>query len=67
MDSLNKVLDLAWKCLEERRANRPPMGYILCQLEEALHLELASDVLNNHKNGDSSSYASVGNGFIGDT
>jgi len=43
------------------------MGYILCQLEEALHLELASDVLNNNKNGDSSTYASVGNGFIGDT
>jgi len=67
MESVNKVLELAWKCLEERRANRPSMGYILCQLEEALHLELASDVLNNNKNGDSSTYASVGNGFIDDT
>jgi len=63
MESLNKVLELAWKCLEDRRANRPPMGYVLCQLEEALHLELASLVLNNNENGDSSTYASdsVGN------
>nr|WIL59938.1 nodulation protein [Melilotus officinalis] len=66
MDSLNKVLELAWKCLEERRANRPPMGYVLCQLEEALHLELALDVLNDNNNGDSSTYASVGNGFTDD-
>ncbi|PNX72790.1 receptor-like protein kinase THESEUS 1-like protein [Trifolium pratense] len=48
MDSLNKVLELAWKCLEERRVNRPSMGYVLCQLEEALHLELASHVLNDN-------------------
>ncbi|XP_045788745.1 receptor-like protein kinase THESEUS 1 [Trifolium pratense] len=50
MDSLNKVLELAWKCLEERRVNRPSMGYVLCQLEEALHLELASHVLNDNDN-----------------
>ncbi|XP_024640108.2 receptor-like protein kinase THESEUS 1 [Medicago truncatula] len=61
MDSLNKVLELAWKCLEERRENRPPMGYVLCQLEEALHLELASHVSN--ENEDSSIHSSVGSGF----
>jgi serine/threonine protein kinase len=68
MDSLNKVLELAWKCLEERRVNRPPMGYVLCQLEEALHLELASHVLNDNDNinGDSSTHSCVGNGFTDD-
>ncbi|KAJ1395490.1 Protein kinase domain [Sesbania bispinosa] len=64
MDSLKKVSELAWKCLEERRVNRPPMGYVLCELEEALHLELASQVLNN--NGDSVTHASVENGFTDD-
>lgn len=57
MDSLNKVSKLAWKCLEESRVNRPPMGYVLCELEEALHLELASQVLND--NGDSFTQANV--------
>ncbi|RHN78438.1 putative protein kinase RLK-Pelle-CrRLK1L-1 family [Medicago truncatula] len=57
MDSLNKVLELAWKCLEERPENRPSMGYVLCQLEEALHLELASHVSN--ENEDSSIRSSV--------
>jgi len=44
MNSLNKVLELAWKCLEERREN------VLCQLEEALYLELASHVSNENDN-----------------
>lgn len=64
MDSLNKVSKLAWKCLEESRVNRPPMGYVLCELEEALHLELASQVLND--NGDSFTQANVDNGFTDD-
>ncbi|KAJ1408508.1 Serine-threonine/tyrosine-protein kinase, catalytic domain [Sesbania bispinosa] len=64
MDSLKKVSELAWKCLEERRVNRPPMGYVLCELEEALHLELASQVLNHE--GDSVTNASVENGFTDD-
>ncbi|XP_028774234.1 receptor-like protein kinase THESEUS 1 [Neltuma alba] len=41
LDSLHKVRELAWKCLEESRINRPSMGYVLCELEDALHLELA--------------------------
>ncbi|XP_058745858.1 receptor-like protein kinase THESEUS 1 [Vicia villosa] len=64
MDSLNKVLELAWKCLEERRVNRPPMGYVLCQLEEALHLELASNVLND--NVVSTNHANTSYGFTDD-
>ncbi|KAK4255730.1 hypothetical protein QN277_008693 [Acacia crassicarpa] len=44
LDSLNKVRELAWKCLEEHRKNRPPMVYVLCELEDALHLELASPI-----------------------
>ncbi|XP_054813549.1 LOW QUALITY PROTEIN: receptor-like protein kinase THESEUS 1 [Prosopis cineraria] len=44
LDSLNKVRELAWKCLEESRTNRPPMGYVLCELEDALHIELASRI-----------------------
>ncbi|XP_028807537.1 receptor-like protein kinase THESEUS 1 [Neltuma alba] len=44
LDSLNKVCELAWKCLEERRINRPPIGYVLCELEDALHIELASPI-----------------------
>ncbi|KAJ1396850.1 Serine/threonine-protein kinase, active site [Sesbania bispinosa] len=39
MDSLKKVSELAWKCLEERRVNRPPMGvdsnYLLDASEDA--------------------------------
>ncbi|KAF7836763.1 receptor-like protein kinase THESEUS 1 [Senna tora] len=42
LESVNKVCELAWKCLEEQRAKRPPMGYVLCELEDALHIELAS-------------------------
>ncbi|XP_028786663.1 receptor-like kinase LIP2 [Neltuma alba] len=44
LDSINKVCELAWKCLEERRINRPPIGYVLCDLEDALHIELASPI-----------------------
>ncbi|XP_054812233.1 receptor-like protein kinase THESEUS 1 [Prosopis cineraria] len=44
LDSLNKVCELAWMCLEESRKNRPPMGYLLCELEDALHIELASPI-----------------------
>ncbi|KAJ1395489.1 Protein kinase domain [Sesbania bispinosa] len=61
MDSMKKVSELAWKCLEERRVNRPPMGYVLCELEEALHLELASQVLNH-----SVTHANVENRFTDD-
>ncbi|XP_028807542.1 probable receptor-like protein kinase At2g39360 [Neltuma alba] len=44
LDSLNKVCELAWKCLEERRVNRQPIGYVLCELKDALHIELASPI-----------------------
>ena len=44
LDSLNTICELARKCLEENRINRPPMGYVLCKLDDALHLELASSV-----------------------
>ncbi|KAJ7981695.1 putative Receptor-like kinase [Quillaja saponaria] len=39
--SLNKVSEVARMCLAERRIERPSMGYVLCGLENALHLELA--------------------------
>ncbi|XP_027355274.1 receptor-like protein kinase THESEUS 1 [Abrus precatorius] len=61
MDSLTKVSELAWKCLHDSRVKRPPMAYVLCQLEEALHLELSSPLCNG--SADSVSHAHLENGF----
>lgn len=40
--SIKKVWEVAKRCLSENGINRPPMGYVLCCLEDALHLELSS-------------------------
>ncbi|KAF7822761.1 receptor-like protein kinase THESEUS 1 [Senna tora] len=39
VDSFNKVWEVAKKCLEENRMNRPSMGYVMCSLEHALQLD----------------------------
>ena len=38
--SVKKDWELAKKCLAERRINRPPMDYVSCSLEDALHSDL---------------------------
>lgn len=42
VSSLNKVWEVAKRCLAENRINRPPIGFVLCCLEDALHLELSN-------------------------
>lgn len=39
---LEKFAEVSKRCLAENRINRPPMGFVLCCLEDALHLELSN-------------------------
>ncbi|KAK7401853.1 hypothetical protein VNO78_13672 [Psophocarpus tetragonolobus] len=42
VSSIKKVWNVAKRCLAENGINRPPMGFVLCCLEDALHLELGN-------------------------
>ncbi|KOM43651.1 hypothetical protein LR48_Vigan05g125600 [Vigna angularis] len=42
VSSLEKVWGVAKRCLAENGIKRPPMGFVLCCLEDALHLQLTN-------------------------
>ncbi|QCE09876.1 receptor-like protein kinase THESEUS 1 [Vigna unguiculata] len=42
VSSLEKVWGVAKRCLAENGIKRPPMGFVLCCLEDALHLQLSN-------------------------